>query len=73
MHLVGLSHVCVCAVLVKHRQNTDREDPATFCHYEHIATSLWEGAVQLASKWDCGTKTRRRKARDVESLTGKIA
>jgi hypothetical protein len=41
----------VCELLVKHRQNVDREDPGSFFHDKYIVTSLWEGTVQLASEW----------------------
>jgi hypothetical protein len=89
MHLVGLSHdvclcvcVCVCVCVrvcvrararcVSQASAEHREHPGTFCH-KYMATLLFEGAVQVASEWACDTITRRRKERDVESLTGMIA
>jgi hypothetical protein len=69
--------VCVCVSVrarsVSQASAEHREDPGTFCHDKYIATLLREGAVQLASEWASGTITRRRKERDVESLTGNIA
>ena len=65
--------VCVCVCSVSQASAEHRKDPGTFCHDKYIATLLWEGVVKLASEWAWGTITRRRKERDVESLTGKIA